>query len=158
MPTKVPSAIPPFEAFVYASRAKDFPPGDLPDLVAQSARRNAAHLLTGVVLIGDGRFLQYVEGPPVPLLQLWNRLQHDPRHTNVALLYYAPAPARRFPHWPMERFTARIDTAKLERLAQSPRTLQTDAGLQLVLELLPLPARTRGGRSAGGEGRTLRKR
>ncbi|MEO7403018.1 MAG: hypothetical protein ABIU95_05050 [Burkholderiales bacterium] len=50
----------------------------------------------------------------------------------------------------MERFTARIDPATIERLSKPSPTLKTDAGLMLVLDLLPLPARSRGGRSAGG--------
>lgn len=148
--TNHPPAVPSFEAFVYVSRVDRLAPGDLPDLVKQSKQRNAAHGLTAVLIVGGGRFLQYVEGPPIPLLQLWNRLQHDPRHTAVKLLHYAPTATRRFPNWSLEHLTGKIDLDAIDTMGKTPAALNSDAGVQFVVEALPLPARSRLLRAAAG--------
>jgi Sensors of blue-light using FAD len=146
-----PPAVPSFEAFVYVSRADRLAPGDLPELVKQSKLRNTAHGLTSVLVVGGGHFLQYVEGLPIPLLQLWNRLQHDPRHTSVKLLHYAPIATRRFPDWSLEHLTGKIDQDAIHAMGKTPAALNSDAGVQFVLEALPLPARSRLQRAAGGK-------
>jgi Sensors of blue-light using FAD len=125
--------------------------GDLPDLVKQSQQRNTAHGLTAVLIVGSGRFLQYVEGPPIPLLQLWNRLQHDPRHSDVRLLHYASIATRRFPDWAMHHLTSKIDQASIDKVGKTPAALSSDAGVRLVIDTLPLPTRSRLQRAGGGQ-------
>jgi hypothetical protein len=144
------SLAPAFEAFVYVSRAENFSPGDLPELVKGSQNRNAAYGLSSVLILSNGRFLQYVEGPPVPLLRLWNRLQHDPRHTAVKLLHYAPTDSRRFEAWPLKHVAAKIDVAAISKLGRTPAALRSDAAVSLILELLPLRARARTPRAVRG--------
>ena len=67
--------------------------------------------MTGLLLYGapdpraPGLFVQWVEGPPENVRRLWQRLQRDPRHTDLEILHEGPnrdivgMDARLFPGW-----------------------------------------------------------
>jgi hypothetical protein len=74
---------------------------DIDDLVTASARRNARHGITGVLLFGGGHFLQVLEGPPEVVDALVGRIAADPRHTDFEVLLRRPVSSRQFAHWGM---------------------------------------------------------
>jgi hypothetical protein len=74
---------------------------DIDDLVTASARRNARHGITGVLLFGGGHFLQVLEGPPEAVEALVGRIAADPRHIDFEVLLRRPVSDRQFQHWGM---------------------------------------------------------
>lgn len=70
-------------------------------LLARSRAYNQAHDITGVLLYHDGCFMQALEGPPIAVEDLFDRIKRDPRHRGVIELCREPAGQREFPFWPM---------------------------------------------------------
>jgi hypothetical protein len=87
---------------IYISQAtQPLSDADLTELLHYSRQRNAEEGITGVLLYGNGRFVQVVEGEVAALADLYGRLLHDSRHHTVTRLAYGPIPGRRFTQWSM---------------------------------------------------------
>ncbi|MBC7449712.1 MAG: BLUF domain-containing protein [Hymenobacteraceae bacterium] len=71
------------------------------DILVTARRFNAEHRITGLLLVGKGRVLEFLEGPEAAVRDLYTRIAHDPRHTAVTLLADGPATQREFPDWAM---------------------------------------------------------
>ena len=87
---------------MYASRA--VPAVDAEELHAllrQCRTNNPKHGITGVLCFADRIFLQALEGGRPAVNQLYQRIVHDARHTNVELLGYEEIGERRFAGWAM---------------------------------------------------------
>jgi hypothetical protein len=88
---------------VYASRDRDgISPAAVTALVRGAARANQRRRVSGVLLHGDGRFVQWLEGPGGALCDLMARIVADPRHDEVRLLGVGWTDGRRFARWPMQ--------------------------------------------------------
>ncbi|RYZ27062.1 MAG: hypothetical protein EOP01_08190 [Propionibacteriaceae bacterium] len=74
---------------------------DLTALLAQSRTANAAVDVTGLLLYRDDVFMQVLEGEEEVVRALYRRIAADPRHHDVANIWVAYAPQRRFPDWSM---------------------------------------------------------
>jgi len=86
-----------------------------------SMRNNNRDRITGALALPDGKFVQTIEGDPVAVNSLLERLRLDPRHTNMTLLGNWPISARLFGGWAM----ARPDP---EPLAHQAFRIMTDVG------------------------------
>lgn len=79
-------------------------PGDRADLsgiLNQSRHNNAMDGITGL-LWSDGRhFLQVFEGPEESVAATFERISHDPRHTDLTVLSDRATEAREFGDWSM---------------------------------------------------------
>jgi Sensors of blue-light using FAD len=71
------------------------------EMLVQARRFNAENDITGLLLIGNGRILQLLEGPEAEVRALYERIELDPLHTAVTLLSTATATQREFPDWSM---------------------------------------------------------
>jgi Sensors of blue-light using FAD len=71
------------------------------NLLANSRRFNTTVDITGLMMMGNGRIMQFLEGPETKVRALYSRIKHDPRHTQVTLIAAAPATQREFPDWAM---------------------------------------------------------
>ncbi|MBD2766482.1 BLUF domain-containing protein [Hymenobacter sp. BT664] len=101
---------------IYISQAtRPLSDADLTELLQESRQRNAADGITGVLLYGNERFVQVVEGEVAALADLYGRLLRDARHHTVTRLAYGPIPERRFMQWSMAFRTAA--RAQMEELA-----------------------------------------
>ena len=83
-------------------------------LLMQSRKNNVARNLTGMLLYGNGTFLQVIEGDDAVVDQLVETISADPRHTTIQMLGRRPIERRQYSEWSMG----------FERV--------TDAGLQQV--------------------------
>lgn len=108
---------------VYTSRASvRFSDAMLAQLLVGARRYNAAAGITGVLMVHDGFFAQCLEGPPEEIRELFGRIERDPRHTNVVVMFEHPSARRAFPEWFMgcTRLTdsdvLQLSTARWERL------------------------------------------
>ncbi len=89
-------------SLVYASSASElFSKEELLGLLDQSRASNLAAGLTGMLLYKDGNFLQVLEGEKGQVMDLFERIKHDPRHRGVLPILCEEIPERRFGDWSM---------------------------------------------------------
>jgi hypothetical protein len=87
---------------LYHSRATQAPTeADLQHLLTQARHYNGQHQITGLLLYGDGRYVQVLEGYEADVCTLYARIQRDPRHAQVVTVSQGPQPQRRFADWQM---------------------------------------------------------
>ena len=70
-------------------------------LLAVSKRNNARVGVTGALLFNGGSFAQVLEGSRAAVEATFERIQRDPRHSDVSVLQCEPVAARGFPNWSM---------------------------------------------------------
>lgn len=63
-------------------------------------RNNPSKNITGVLLHSDVHFIQYLEGSK-EIINLYDQIKEDPRHSRAVLLSYGPLKERVFPAWHM---------------------------------------------------------
>ena len=86
----------------YASRTKgQLGPMDIKDILASSARNNAALGITGSLCLSNGIFLQQLEGDRAAVNALYHRILLDKRHKEPAILDFNEIVSRRFSTWSM---------------------------------------------------------
>jgi Sensors of blue-light using FAD len=71
-------------------------------ILLQARANNSKSGLTGVLCLGDGCFLQCLEGDEQPLNQLLAKLKADPRHSRFTMRWQKPIKARSFGQWQMK--------------------------------------------------------
>jgi len=87
---------------VYISSARDpITPEMLEQILTASRRNNAGNQVTGLLVAGERRFLQALEGPEQAVLDTYARIRHDPRHHAMVLLTGRAVEARAFGDWSM---------------------------------------------------------
>lgn len=117
-------------AIVYVSQATQrFSENELLDLAQSAADRNAANGITGYLFFHRERFLQYIEGAPLPLERLMESISCDARHRVMASARDEPFDQRRFPRWHM-RWLERPDLVEIqmEHLLADQLLLEHDYG------------------------------
>lgn len=79
----------------------------LDKLLKNSRQNNETLAVTGMLIIYEGLFIQYIEGPSENIDKLFNKISEDPRHKNVTELDSGFASERQFEDWSMafERLT-----------------------------------------------------
>jgi len=92
----------PLFQLLYLSRTRlDWTEPELAALAAQAQARNAKDGLSGLLLYGNGHFLQLLEGRRQPLLLTYDRIIRDSRHSDVRLLLDRAVARRTFAQWAM---------------------------------------------------------
>ena len=87
---------------VYTSSAVGaLAPAALADILRASRRNNEAAGITGVLLYAGGNVMQVLEGPADAVEATFQRVQGDPRHRDVTVLFRGPTDERSFPDWAM---------------------------------------------------------
>jgi hypothetical protein len=71
------------------------------ELLAQARRNNRALGVTGLLLAGDRRFLQALEGPEANVDAIFARIRADERHRAIVELVRREVEAREFGSWDM---------------------------------------------------------
>jgi hypothetical protein len=75
--------------------------GQLQELLAASRQRNAALAITGLLLYGNGCFMQVLEGEEAVVRALYEQIKRDTRHRYVTAYADKPIPQRAFAEWAM---------------------------------------------------------
>ncbi len=92
----------------YASVASaPFEEPALQGLLKKARANNSRDGITGLLLYGNGHFVQVFEGEEAPVDALYARILTDSRHRQVFQLYRDPVSTRDFANWMMafERLT-----------------------------------------------------
>ena len=98
----------PVHALAYVSTPTvPFSDRDLSDLLLSARSFNAAHGITGKLIVMEDdrdavvRFAQWIEGPPAALAACLERIRADTRHATQQVQAHGSIPGRRFPGWDM---------------------------------------------------------
>jgi hypothetical protein len=87
---------------VYRSRARsDLSNADIKTILQASRRNNEGAGITGMLLLGNGYFVQFIEGTGPAVDRTYRRILSDSRHCDAVLLYDGSGEPRRFGGWPM---------------------------------------------------------
>jgi hypothetical protein len=107
---------------------------ELKSMLVQSRERNKEHLVTGLLLYFDGKFLQLIEGEEQTIKQLYVNIANDKRHSSIVLLKDGDIDARYFADWSMGYRTVQahelVDEEGFKDL-NSPDALQKQSALKL---------------------------
>lgn len=111
--------------------------GDLPDLLEQARRLNAARRITGLLLVYQGCFIQLIEGRPDQLDVLISALERDPRHRNMNAIGRRKIKQRAFPDWTMSARDLSADDERIhKRLDEAGAALPPTMSYSGVLRFL----------------------
>jgi hypothetical protein len=87
---------------IYESRATEqFDQGQLLGLVEHAQNRNRKDGVTGLLIYHDRTFLQILEGPEDAVLACYDRIERDPRHSDIWPLAKFELQNRAFSRWTM---------------------------------------------------------
>jgi hypothetical protein len=133
---------------IYMSRAtKPYSEEQLQQLLLQARLSNQAAGLTGVLLYGNGQFVQVLEGEEASVRALYEHVKRDPRHQNVTAYADKAIEQRAFADWSMAYHAT--STEQLQELmgylapgdfaVDTSRMRQADAQLVDLLRSFVLP-------------------
>ena len=63
--------------------------------------KNKRLAITGVLLLIQGKFVQYIEGPAEEIETVYSKIKTDPRHNELLLLDQGDTSTRQFKNWDM---------------------------------------------------------
>ena len=120
---------------VYTSTVSDTLTDDnLDGLLAAARKHNASADITGVLLLRNRTFIQFLEGSAEEIDLLMSRIQRDDRHRNVKVIIEEPAEHRRFSDWRMGfRVPLAPDSPRQDNMRDSFSDLTSDSH-QAVIE------------------------
>ncbi len=110
-------------SLLYRSRATvEFSDSVLDKLVTGARIRNHERDVTGALYFEQGRFMQWLEGPAPTVSQLFGKIGHDRRHTDVEVLSFGQTTQRVFGDWNLRLFHGFADLPPIGTAA-SPASL-----------------------------------
>jgi len=87
----------------YASTATEkYSPTELGNILKSCRKNNPALNITGMLFLGNGYFLQCLEGPRSNVNALYKKILVDERHTEVQVLEFREVADRYFGEWTMK--------------------------------------------------------
>lgn len=121
---------------IYTSKAREaFSKRNLLDLLHESRAYNSIDDITGVLMHKDGYFLQVIEGEPAAVLNLYNRILNDSRHSDVKLIKDSTVSSRLFSNWSMG--CADFDEPELSMLPGIRTDLSDSEVVDEMIDRLP---------------------
>ena len=74
---------------------------EIDKILASCKKNNPALNITGVLLYSNTKFIQLVEGEAKVIMQLYDKIKLDSRHSNTMMISYGPIKDKAFPSWHM---------------------------------------------------------
>lgn len=88
---------------IYASRLNDnVDTSDLAKIYEKAVKNNTGRNITGILVFGNDRFLQYLEGGREQVNAVYSKISRDPRHKDNLIIDYAEISERVFDQWAMK--------------------------------------------------------
>jgi hypothetical protein len=99
------------KAVAYVSRTTHIlRPRDLEFLLIEARAFNERVQVTGVLLHHEGKFFQYLEGPPESVARAYQRVRRSGKHEGLVELLNQPIATRQFVRWHMAFTEAPLTT------------------------------------------------
>ena len=92
---------------VYASRPFGYDDLTLSGILNAARLNNKQNAVTGCLICREDLFLQMLEGSQAAVLETFERIKRDDRHTEIVTLICEDLDARLFPDWAMKHDPAR---------------------------------------------------
>jgi len=106
-------------------------------IVAKSQENNARQGITGLLMLDDCFFLQWLEGPQEQIEMLMSKIRQDPHHVNILVLdEWEEVRERMFPDWAMERVDADHIREVLSGALAAAKEARTIQALRFLLHHL----------------------
>ena len=87
---------------IYASAsATKMDADELNEILRAARENNAAADISGMLVYHAGSFLQVLEGPADAVSALFEKIERDPRHGRIDVLFRDTIPAKEFEDWSM---------------------------------------------------------
>lgn len=83
---------------------------EIDKILASCKKNNPALNITGILLYSDTKFIQLVEGDAKVIMQLYDKIKLDSRHSNTMMISYGPIKDKAFPSWHMGTKKLTTDT------------------------------------------------
>lgn len=90
---------------IYVSHSTAPLPLELKEILAVSRKNNPGRGISGAMCFLDGVYLQFLEGEAVAVDALYQKIEKDPRHTDVKMLVHEEISQREYPNWSMALLT-----------------------------------------------------
>ncbi len=97
----------PMMQLIYRSRPFGFDESILAGILMQARRNNTKNDVTGALIVRRDLYLQLLEGPEHAVTRLYEHIEQDNRHLEVARISAEPVSERLFPAWSMRDDPAR---------------------------------------------------
>lgn len=91
---------------------------ELQNILASARANNTKANVTGALLYNSGYFAQILEGPLQHVESIFEKIQRDPRHSEVVVMHMGAAEQRLFPEWSMA-FAGNSSPERLPHVAQA---------------------------------------
>lgn len=112
---------------VYTSRMTQPLDRDAIERIATRAHRaNRLQDISGLLIVGNGSFIQLLEGDPIKVIRLYDKIAADQRHTSVERLYFEEARERMFASWAMGLLNLNVPEKPLDLSQVRALTLMQD--------------------------------
>jgi hypothetical protein len=87
---------------LYVSSATNlYSRAELDRILTTSRRNNTAWAISGMLLYKDGNLMQLLEGEKRAVNGLFGRIERDPRHHDLTMIWQGTEDRRQFPGWSM---------------------------------------------------------
>lgn len=90
-----------YELIYHSASRKNLNANDIESILKTARNFNSQNEITGCLLFHNNQFIQILEGEKTKLLELYNNIKKDDRHSNVMLLAQAEKQDRIFTNWSM---------------------------------------------------------
>jgi hypothetical protein len=116
-----------------STMTKPIPEDEIQELVEMAQKHNEQKKITGMLVATDSKFYQLIEGPEQAIDTLYKRIEKDPRHQNVKLLYAESGCLDRLcPNWSMLKID--LTLVDHEKLAPAQALLNIAISKHQLLE------------------------
>lgn len=110
---------------------------ELHSILSKARSNNAKEQITGALLYNAGTFAQVLEGSLASIERVFEKIQRDPRHTEVTVIENGRIEEREFPEWAMA-FTGSSAEDQIPDATAALRAAfgKVEGSSQLVLAML----------------------
>lgn len=84
-----------------SSQSRTMSKKSIEDFLFQVREKNKHLAITGILLLIQGKFVQYIEGPAEEIDKVYDSISKDKRHTEMILLDSGSLEKRQFTDWSM---------------------------------------------------------
>jgi hypothetical protein len=121
------------------------------DILTASQRNNSRYGITGFLIFDKVSFLQVLEGEASAVLETFERIKTDKRHTNLSVIAASDVDARAFPDWAMGGFLRSPEAQPIYAchgidMDTDPQSLTRETVIGLANDLMAFEAKRQGGR------------
>ena len=122
---------------IYSSQLKaNTNPSELARIHNAALSSNPKSGITGTLVFGDDKFIQYIEGERAEINHLFRRIGTDPRHEEITLIDFSEIIEREFNGWHMKLVLLSEANPKVSRYSDNgffePSRMSAETALRFL--------------------------